>query len=106
MNNEKIEDMLTQLIKIVGNIQSDIQGMQSDIRGMKSDIQGLQSDVQGVKADIQEIKAEARDFKAKSEARHEAVMTQLKTLENDQDFIWEKAVRNERELGNLKRQLS
>ncbi|QOY37166.1 hypothetical protein AWH56_005875 [Anaerobacillus isosaccharinicus] len=105
--------MLTQLIKIVGNMQSDIQGMQSDIQGMQSDIQGMQSDIQGmqsdiqgIKVDIQEIKADARDFKAKSEARHEAVMSQLKTLENDQDFIWEKAVRNERELGNIKRQLS
>ena len=46
------------------------------------------------------------DIEAKGEERHQEVLGRFKALEIDQDFIWEKTVRNEREIGNIKRQLN
>ncbi|MDF0728672.1 hypothetical protein PY093_18770 [Cytobacillus sp. S13-E01] len=40
-----------------------------------------------------------------SEERHVQLVDQLKQLEIDQDYIWEKAARNEREIENIKRRL-
>ena len=44
-------------------------------------------------------------METKNEFRHQEVLNQIKRLEKDQDFIWEKAVRNERELEIMKRTL-
>lgn len=81
----RIEEMLSQLITMVGSIQA-------EQREMKQELQETQQNIQ--------------KLELKSEERHQEILERFKTLERDQDFIWEKAVRNERELGNLKRQLS
>jgi hypothetical protein len=44
-------------------------------------------------------------MEAKNEERHEDLTKQLKQLEMDQDFIWEKAVRAEREIEKIKKRL-
>ncbi|MBB2482269.1 hypothetical protein H5P36_19010 [Bacillus sp. APMAM] len=85
MNGEKIENMLSQLIRMVGSIQSTQQEMKADLKSMKSQIENLE---------------------IKQEERHKEILDRFKSLENDQDFIWEKTARNEREIGNIKRQLS
>ncbi len=120
MSNGKVEEMLTQLIKVVGNIQSDLQGLRTDVQELKTDVQQLKSDVQELKTDVQQLKSDVQELKTDvqelktefhtmqtiNEERHKEIMNQFKLLENDQDFIWEKTVRNEREIGNIKRQLS
>ena len=85
MNDDKIENMLLQLIKLVGNIQSEQQEMKLVQKDMQNKLQ---------------------DIETKGEERHKEIVDRFKSLENDQDFIWEKTARNEREIGNIKRQLS
>ena len=81
MNNEKTEEMLSQLIKMVGTVHSDQQEM---------------------KQDIVELKDKVVEIETKSDIRHKEIIGRFKSLERDQDFIWEKAVRNEREIASLK----
>ena len=85
MNDDKIENMLSQLIKMVGNIQSEQQEMKQVQQDMQTKLQ---------------------DLEAKGEERHKEILDRFKALEIDQDFIWEKTARNEREIGNIKRQLN
>ena len=120
MSNGKVEEMLTQLIQIVGSMQSDFQEMKGDIQGLKDEFQEMKSDTQGLKADIHGLKGEVQGLKGevqglkdefhkekvKNEERHKELLGRFKSLENDQDFIWEKTVRNEREIANIKGQLS
>ena len=54
----------------------------------------------------QDMQSQLQALEAKGEERHQEVLDRFKALENDQDFIWEKTARNEREIGNIKRQLS
>lgn len=77
METEKIENMLSQLIKMVGTMHSEQNEMNINMQAEEN----------------------------KNETRHKEIIDHLKGLENDQDFIWEKSVRNERELANIKRQL-
>ena len=92
MDVDKVENMLSQLIRMVGNIQSEQQEMKQELQGMKQ----VQHDMQG----------KLQDLEVKGEERHQEVLGRFKALENDQDFIWEKTARNEREIGNIKRQLT
>lgn len=92
MNEVKMESMLAQLIKMVGSLQSDMQEMKKE--------------QQEVKREQQEIKKEQQKLETKSDHRHQEILEHFKNLERDQDFIWEKTARNERDIGNIKRQLS
>lgn len=110
MNEEKIENMLSQLIKMVGTMHSDQLEMKKDIQDLKQDMQEMKQDMQEMKQDLHEVKQDqqvlhvkAEKLETKSEERHQEVVARFKALEKDQDFIWEKTARNERDLAHIKR---
>lgn len=117
MNEEKIENMLSQLIKMVGTMHSDQLEMKKDIQDLKQDMQEMKQDQLEMKRDMQEMKQDLHEVKqdqqvlhvkaekleTKSEERHQEVVARFKALEKDQDFIWEKTARNERDIANIKR---
>ncbi|MGM0843684.1 MAG: hypothetical protein ACQEUT_01810 [Bacillota bacterium] len=43
-------------------------------------------------------------MKVENEQRHKVLVTKLENLELDQEYIWEKAVRNEREIARIVKQ--
>ncbi|MFE8695243.1 hypothetical protein ACFYKT_02600 [Cytobacillus sp. FJAT-53684] len=92
MNDEKIENMLAQLVKMVGTIQSDQQEMKQDQQGLRQELKNMNHRLDTIET--------------KDDERHQEILKRFKALENDQDFIWEKTARNEREIGNIKKQLS
>lgn len=103
MSNGKTEEMLTQLIQIVGAIQSEIQGMKAEIKGMKAEIQGIKAEIKEIKTEIREIKERQDEYEMKNEERYDELMRAINTIKADQDYIWQKAVRNEREIDKLKK---
>ena len=56
MDVDKIENMLSQLIRMVGNIQSEQQEMKQELQGIKQELQGVKQELVGVKQDQQEIR--------------------------------------------------
>ncbi|THG90164.1 hypothetical protein AJ85_12245 [Alkalihalobacillus alcalophilus ATCC 27647 = CGMCC 1.3604] len=114
----KIEDMLSQLIHMVGTMKaeqeemkSEITGMKSEITGMKSEITGVKSEITGIKADLGTVKREQGELKdtvnilkRDNEHAHKEMLETLKSLESDQDFIWQKAVKNERDIARYVKQ--
>jgi regulator of replication initiation timing len=48
------------------------------------------------------LKGEMTEMKNENERNHAVVMDKLRNIEVDQDHIWEKSVRNEREIAKLK----
>lgn len=81
--------MLSQLIKMVGKSQVEQQEMKQDLQGVKQDQKNMQEKLQEL-----ETKGEERH----KEARFTAIVT-------DQNFIWEKAAKNERDIAQIKGQL-
>jgi len=120
MSEDKIESMLSQLIRMVGNIQSEqqemkqvqqdmqgkLQGMESKLQDMEGKLQDMDSKLQSMDSKLTDMEGNLQGIKAKGEERHQEVLGRFKALEIDQDFIWEKTVRNEREIGTIKRQLN
>ncbi|MEW8988098.1 MAG: hypothetical protein AB2401_14070 [Bacillus sp. (in: firmicutes)] len=95
---ERLEGMMSQLITMVGNLHNSMSEMQKDMKEMQT----VQKE-HGQKFESIELRMDKME--TKNELRHQEVLHQLKRLEKDQDFIWEKAVRNERELEVMKRTL-
>ena len=106
MNDDKIENMLSQLIKMVGNIQSEQQEMKLVQKDMENTMQDMQNKMLDLQNTMQDIQNKMQDIETKGEECHKEIVNRFKSLENDQDFIREKTARNEREIGNIKRQLS
>ena len=54
MDVDKIENMLSQLIRMVGSIQSEQQEMKQELQGIKQELQGVKQELVEVKQDQQE----------------------------------------------------
>lgn len=113
MNEEKIESMLSQLIKMVGNSHAEQQEMKRTQQGLMQTQQEMKQDLQEVKQDLQEMKQDQKSMQeklqeldSKGEERHKEILDRFTAIETDQDFIWEKTARNEREIAHIKAQLS
>lgn len=83
--NNNIEDMLSQLITMVASIQVE----QKEMKRVQ-----------------QEMQNKIEEIETKAEERHKEILDQLTALKHDQDFIWEKTVRHEREIHAIKMKLS
>ncbi|OCA87830.1 hypothetical protein A8F94_08290 [Bacillus sp. FJAT-27225] len=77
--------------------------MISQLVGMVTKTNTLQLEMQ---SDLKATREEFASEKQKNAERHDEVVGRLKSMELDQDYIWEKAARNEREIEVLKRRMS
>ncbi|MEO2078180.1 MAG: hypothetical protein ABGX20_22860 [Bacillus sp. (in: firmicutes)] len=105
---DRMENMLTNLIKVVGTLSNEFQGMKEEMREMKVEIKEMKVDIHEMKVEMQKMKQEIQTVKNDMEGvKKEQVATNriLIDIRADQDHIWEKAVKNERELAKLKSHL-
>ncbi|ESU33474.1 hypothetical protein G3A_06025 [Bacillus sp. 17376] len=102
---DRLEGMMSQLITMVGNLHNSMSDMQKDMKEMQKDMKEMQTAQKEHGQKFESIELRMDKMETKNELRHQEVLNQIKRLEKDQDFIWEKAVRNERELEIMKRTL-
>ncbi|MDT0162918.1 hypothetical protein [Bacillus sp. AG4(2022)] len=110
---DRIEGMLTQLLTKVANMQTVQQEHSRKFDSIDRKFDGIEKKFDSIdkkfdsidrRFEIIEARMDATD--AKIDGHHKEVMDRFNRLELDQDFIWEKAARNERELELIKRRLS
>ncbi|MBY0099637.1 hypothetical protein [Mesobacillus maritimus] len=106
MNEEKIESMLSQLIKMVGNIHTEQVEMKQELKEMKQEQKGMKQEQQEMKRDQKNMQEQLKELERKAEERHKEVLERFTAIEKDQDFIWAKTARNEREIAQIKGRLS
>lgn len=110
MSNGNMEEMLTQLIQMVGTMLPEFKEMKAEQQNIKAELQEIRSELQEVrneqqsmKSELQEIKERQLEFELKSEVRHEELLRTIHSIKADQDYIFIKTVRNEREIEKLKK---
>ncbi|WP_407272158.1 hypothetical protein [Radiobacillus sp. PE A8.2] len=81
---DRIESMITQLVSMVGNIQNQQQDIIRRLDRMTETPDNIEQ---------------------KRETHHNEINKHMQVLKADQDFIWEKAARNEREIARIKSKL-
>ncbi|MBS4213081.1 hypothetical protein [Neobacillus rhizophilus] len=92
---DRLEEMLSNLIGMVGGIKTELSELRGEQQGIKAELSELRSEQLGIKAELSEMRAENQKQFAEIHAK-------LTDMQADQDHIWEKAARNERELAKLK----
>ncbi|MCF6094582.1 guided entry of tail-anchored proteins factor 1 [Microaerobacter geothermalis] len=130
---KRMEEMLANLIHIVGNIRSDQEAMWEEQRQMRAELQDVKTEQRQIRAELQDVKTEQRQMRAelqdvkteqmsmkesilwlkqeqesmRKEAaeRHEEILNRLSFIERDVEHTWEKTARNEREIARVKKQL-
>ncbi|NHM31452.1 hypothetical protein [Neobacillus terrae] len=88
---ERMENMLTDLIKITGNLNKEVQNLKKEMGDVKADLYGVKAEM---KKGFDDIKRE--------QIKTNQILAEMRA---DQDFIWEKAAKNEREIAKIKNHL-
>ncbi|ABB14644.1 hypothetical protein [Carboxydothermus hydrogenoformans] len=83
---DQITDMLTELIRIVGNTNAAVEGLRKDVEGLRKDVEGLRKDVDELKSDMKEVKQTLKEHTEKLDyvlfklAHHDADIFNLKRI--------------------------
>lgn len=95
---ERIEEMLTQLIQVVGN-------MNSSQHRMEARLDSVETKLGSVEARLDTMDTRLDSMETQNQESNQTILNQLKQLEVDQDIIWEKLSKGEREIEKIKRRL-
>ncbi|MBP1970832.1 septation ring formation regulator EzrA [Virgibacillus natechei] len=93
---DRLEGMIGQLINTVDTIMEEQTSMKSDITSVKDEQATM-------KSDLTSMKDEQATMKSESETRHAEVMELLNAYKADNDLLWDRTTKNEREIGIVKK---
>ncbi|MFJ5714086.1 hypothetical protein [Neobacillus sp. NPDC093127] len=91
---DRMEEMLAGLISMAGNMNQKLQSMDQEQQTMRQEMQTMRQEMQSFAQEQHSMKTDITDIK-----------NILADMQADQDHIWEKAAKNERELAKFKRHL-
>ncbi|MDN3017892.1 hypothetical protein PH210_16985 [Paenibacillus sp. BSR1-1] len=92
---DRMEEMLSSIISIVGNINQQLQEMKIEQQVMKKEQHKMKNDQQGMRKELAAMDS-------KNEAKITEILNIVTDIRAEQEHIWEKSARNERELAKLK----
>jgi uncharacterized coiled-coil DUF342 family protein len=95
---DRMEDMLTTLIKMVRAQNEKLNGLSQDqavmkveMSDMKQEMSDMNEEISGVKKEMTDTKEEMSSLKNENTKRHAEVLSKLADIQADQDYIWKKA---------------
>lgn len=115
----RMEEMLSTLITMVGGMREDMNEMRGDINEMREDINELKveqakmrDDINELKVeqakmreDINELKVEQAKIRTDNETKHKEIMNMLHVIKAEQDYVWDKTVHNERDIVKIREEV-
>ncbi|HLS09164.1 hypothetical protein [Lentibacillus sp.] len=105
--------MLSQLISMVDSMRTEQTEMKEQLNGvvkkqavMKENQAAMREEQTAMKTEQSPMRREISEMKTEGDRRHREIMDEFKILRADQDHIWKKTVENERDIAQLKHQIS
>lgn len=109
---DKIEDMLATLITMVGNnnnkqskMEQRLGSMEQKVDSMEQRLGSMEQKVDSMEQRLDNVEQNLTEIKNEQSSMREEIMTKLTDMQADQNYIWEKAAKNERELAIIKSRL-
>jgi len=102
----RIESMLTDLIKIVGSTNAVVFQMKDDVAVLKDDVAALKVDVQAVKKEQELFMQELFAQSARIDSNHNEVMKRLDDLETKVDYSLKVLQHHDIEIFKIKEKLA
>ncbi|ALX50307.1 hypothetical protein [Lentibacillus amyloliquefaciens] len=117
---EHMEDMLSQLISMVGGMRTEQAAMKEQLNGIVKeqteiktqlssvvkDQAAMREELTSIKTEQSSMREEMTSMKTENDRRHRETMDEFKIFRADQDHIWSKTVQNERDIAQLKHRFS
>ncbi|MEH7343488.1 hypothetical protein V7122_06400 [Bacillus sp. JJ1532] len=95
---DKIEEMLTTLITMVGGTNSRLDMVEARLSKVEESLDKVEEELKNLKKEVSVVKEDQKQMRSE-------IMEKLMVIQADQDLIWEKAVKNERDIVKMKAQL-
>lgn len=113
---DRMEDMLTTLIKMVGSqnekinhlsqgqtsMKEEMASIKEEMASIKGETASIRGETASIKGEMASIKGEMASMKSENAKKFAEILDKLADMQADQDHIWKKAASNERELEKLK----
>lgn len=106
----QIQNMLTELVRIVGNTNAALEELRADVAVLKTDVAELKADVTELKADVTELKADVAELKAGQQKLEgefanfkEDTMQKFNSLDISIEYLANKLIKHDMQLYDLKR---
>jgi uncharacterized protein Yka (UPF0111/DUF47 family) len=93
---DRIENMMTDMIRIVGSTNAMVAGLKEDVAGLKEDMSSVKKEQELFR---QELSAQSERI----DSNHREVMTRLDSLEEKVDYSLQVLQRHDIEIFNLKK---
>jgi uncharacterized coiled-coil DUF342 family protein len=101
MSEERMEEMLSSLISLVGNMNQKLQNSLVEQASFREKQTTMYEEQQAMRQEMQTMRQELQAVKKEQTIMHEkitGISNKLTDMQADQEHIWEKGARNEREL--------
>ncbi|MDE3840280.1 hypothetical protein C0966_13145 [Bacillus methanolicus] len=98
-----LENRMQSLEDRMQGLENRMQSLEDRMQGLENRMQSLEDRMQTMEDKMQGIIAEQAEMRRENEIRFNKIDKKIESLLADQDHIWEKAVRNEREIAKIKR---
>ena len=105
---DRMENMLTDLIKLVGIQNKDISDLKQDINGMKQEINGIKQEMNGMKQEMTGMKKEMTELNKKVDRIEKTVNSHTEILNSfkfDVDYIAEKQMKTDMKVNRIEKML-
>jgi len=102
---DKIEEMIATLINMVGNMNNRLDGSIAEQSKMSDRLDKMDERFDRLDERLDKMDERLDNMQEEQRITRRDIMEKLIVIQADQDHIWEKTVKNEREIGKLKFQL-
>src|SRR5699024_4322902 len=102
---DRIEDMLTSLIRTVGSMREEQASMKEEQASMKEEQASMKKDISTIKEDQALMREEQTSIREDAKIRHQEAMKEVHFLKVDNDLLWEKYKEHDRQLGHLRKSI-
>ena len=100
---DRIENILTTLVKTVGTMMEDQTVMKEDIKSLKEEQSVIKADIKSLKEEQTAIKEDIAIMRMENEKQFAKINKTLHYMKADHDLVWEKVHQHDREIGILKK---
>lgn len=108
---ERMEEMLANLIRMVGDMKNELSEVKQEQKVMKLDLTEVKQEQKAMKQDLTEVKQEQKatredltQMRKENDKHFNEMNNRFVSIEMDHEHTWQKSVQNEREISKLKKQ--
>lgn len=100
---KQLQETMTEMIRILGNTNAIVEELRSDVKYLKVKVDSLETKVDSLDTKVDSLETKVDSLETKVDENHQEVMSGLKTLRIDLDFMQQKTSQNEKDIYRIKK---